>query len=170
MGGDPCRGMFRAPGREVLLAQPPAGGTVPLTLLPPGKDGTPPPFSFRCAEKKSAVDGGKEKGAFPDEQGESWPLNQVFSGFRRNESAPYSWPRAFRSAKRYLGGWRKSAPAAPGDTTAKRRGFRGPQRVTEAPGQRQRLPTQRQFLTLAPPLTAQLSGWRSLVIMGVLRG
>ena len=75
--------------------------------LPEGRKGfalPTPPFSFRCAEKKSAVDGGKEKGAFPDEQGESWPLNQVFSGFRRNESAPYSWPRAFRSAKRYLVG------------------------------------------------------------------
>ena len=76
--------------------------------LPRGR-GTPPPFSFRLAEKKSAVDGGKEKGAFPDEQGASWPLNQVFSGFRRNQSAPYSWPRAFRFAKRYLGGWRKPA-------------------------------------------------------------
>ena len=30
----------------------------------PGGGGSPPPFSFRCAEKKSAVDGGKEKGAF----------------------------------------------------------------------------------------------------------
>ena len=88
-------------------------------ILLPGGQGTPPPFSFRLAEKtwpaglcrrptaakrrhlgrrQSAVDGGKEKGAFPDEQGESWPFNQIFSGFRRNQSAPYSWPRAFRFA------------------------------------------------------------------------
>ena len=33
--------------------------------------GHPPPFSFRLAEKKSAVDGGKEKGAVPDGQGQS---------------------------------------------------------------------------------------------------
>ena len=42
--------------------------------------------------------GPKEKGAFPDEQGSSWPLNQVFSGF-----TPSRIPHRSLSARRRAG-------------------------------------------------------------------
>ena len=67
------RGRFRAPARA--------------------KGRIPPPFSFRLAEKKSAVDGVKEKGVFPDEPGKSWPCNRVFIGFRPRRGRTVLFPR-----------------------------------------------------------------------------
>ena len=96
--------MFRVSGRDLPL--PPGKEWLPLAA---GEGGSAPhcggdirpPFSFY--KRKRAVDGPKEKGAFPDEQGSSWPLNRAVSGFRPPGYRTVLFPRFKRAAAEFTG-------------------------------------------------------------------
>ena len=90
------RETFRVSGRDLLL--PPGKGAV----FPGRRGPVPPPivgetstphFLFVLPKRKRAVDGPKEKGAFPDEQGSSWPLNRAVRGFRPPGYGAVLFPR-----------------------------------------------------------------------------
>ena len=72
---------------------------------PPGRGGRdPPPIFFSSCRKENGPWTVQKKRALFGKQRKTGPLSQAFIGFRRNQSAPCSWPRAFRFAKRYLVG------------------------------------------------------------------
>ena len=74
---------------------------------------------------------------------------------------PATVPSSFRASTRWCGGRRSpGSSTALGDTARKRRRFRRPQRLPQAPGQRQRLSAQRRFDNLRRLVSASC---RSLV-------
>ena len=86
-------------------------------VVSPGRRGgrLRPPFSF--FKRKRAAAGPKEN--FLTGRDSFYPFNRVFSGFRRNQSPPCSWPRAFRFTRRYSGGRRN--PGSRGTGRQRRR-------------------------------------------------
>ena len=84
------------------ISSPRARGTGSAPIAIGGRD--PPPIFFSSCRKENGPWTVQKKRALFGKQRKTCPLSQAFIGFRRNQSAPCSWPRAFRFAKRYLVG------------------------------------------------------------------
>ena len=118
----------------------------------------PPPIFFSSCRKENGPWTVQKKRALfltnRDRLGRSTGLSGAFA-------LPATVPSSFRASTRWCGGRRSpGSSTALGDTARKRRRFRRPQRLPQAPGQRQRLSAQRRFDNLRRLVSASC---RSLV-------